>query len=95
MSDKYKLDGKTLVPCDDLIDWAKWFEKADRIVSNDQVRDARVSTVFLGVDHAFGNEHPQLFETMIFGGDREGERQRYATWDEAEAGHKRIVEELK
>ncbi len=39
-------------------------------------------------------EHSQLFETMIFGGANDGYQERYATWDEAERGHKRICEEI-
>lgn len=31
---------------------------------------------------------------MIFGGDRDGEQERYSTWDEAENGHKKIVDSL-
>jgi len=32
-----------------------------------------------------------LFETMVFGGPMADEQQRYCTWAEAEAGHKRWV----
>ena len=46
-----------------------------------------VSTVFLGLDHAFDGGTPLLFETMIFGGEHDEYQERYATWDEAEAGH--------
>jgi hypothetical protein len=48
-----------------------------------------VSTVFLGLDHSFGEGPPQLFETMIFGGEHDEYQERYSTWDEAEAGHKK------
>jgi hypothetical protein len=33
-----------------------------------------------------------LFETMVFGGPLNGEMDRYATWDEAEAGHKAMLD---
>lgn len=49
-----------------------------------------VSTVFLCVDHNHGFEtEPALFETMVFRGDDAGGifQMRYATWDEAMAGH--------
>lgn len=55
-----------------------------------------VSTVFLGINHAFFGGPPVLFETMVFG-DYEGEdfeQYRYHTWAEAEAGHKACVERI-
>lgn len=87
MSDKYILDGKTPVPAD-LMTWAKWFETSDRHVAQDVIGDVRISTVFLGIDHRFGDEGPPLiFETMIFGGPNDQYQTRSATWDEAEAQH--------
>jgi hypothetical protein len=51
-----------------------------------------VSTVFLGLDHRFGNNGPPLvFETMVFCGALDGEQVRYSTWAEAEAGHEAMV----
>lgn len=47
-----------------------------------------VSTVWLGMDHGFGCE-PLIFETMIFGGPHDVYQERYATLEEAKAGHKR------
>lgn len=52
----------------------------------------RVSTVFLGLNHAWGNEEPVLFETMIFGGEHDQYQERYHTWAEAEEGHKKALE---
>ncbi len=37
---------------------------------------------------------PELFESMVFGGKRDKECWRYATWGEAEAGHQKLVREL-
>jgi hypothetical protein len=65
-----------------------------------------VSTVFLGIDHRFFFEEgpPILFETMLFANAEPGERfpeeldglmRRYATWDEAEAGHEEMVAEVR
>lgn len=56
---------------------------------------AYVSTVFLGLDHRFGQGEPLVFETMVFGGPLDQEQERYSTWDEAEAGHKAMVERVK
>ena len=88
MSDKYILEGRKVVPCPDLLTWAKWFEKADRHVADDIKGQVRVSTLFLGLDQNFGKRPPLLFETMIFGGQYDGDIERYSTWEEAERGHK-------
>lgn len=96
MADKYILDGHNAIPCDDLIKWAKWFEKADRIVVKTVISDnITVSTVFLGLNHNFGVKgKPLLFETLVFGGEYDGEMRRYSTWDKAEKGHKIMVEKV-
>lgn len=54
--------------------------------------DVRVSTIFLGTNHAFFGGTPILFETMIFGGEHDEYQERYATWEEAEAGHQRAID---
>jgi hypothetical protein len=92
MSDRYILEGKTPVLCNDLMAWARWFEKAERHVANETRGDVQVSTVFLGLDHAFGGSVPLLFETMIFGGKHDEYQDRCSTWDEAEQMHKRACE---
>jgi hypothetical protein len=52
----------------------------------------RVSTVWLGVNHAFGGGPPIIFETMVFGPENTDEyMQRYATEAEARAGHAETV----
>lgn len=95
MSDKYILDGHKVVECSDLMKWATWFETADRHVDKTMVGDIKISTVFLGLDHNFSDGEPQLFETMIFGGDFDQEMWRWPTWEEAEKGHARTVEMVK
>jgi hypothetical protein len=61
---------------------------------------AWVSTVFLGLDHGWGESAaPILFESMAFaipgqqeaGSMAECHCDRYCTWAEAEAGHARMV----
>jgi len=92
MSDKYILDGHKAVPAD-LMTWAKWYEKADRrVAKSGQQGKTRVSTVFLGLNHQWGEGPPLLFETMIFGGEHDQYQERYATWDEAEQGHRKACE---
>lgn len=93
MGDKfYILDGKIPVPCDDIIKWGHMFESADRVVAKSDVGNGvRVSTVFLGLDHSYGEGPPLLFETMIFGGVHAGYEERCSTWDEAEKQHQIAV----
>ena len=87
MSRHYILDGHKVVPVD-LMTWAHWFEKADRHIAQTIQGNVRVSTVFLGLDHQWGEGPPILFETMIFGGKHDQYQKRYSTWDEAEQGHR-------
>ena len=58
-----------------------------------RVGDLHVSTVFLGVNHAFMDETPVLFETMVFPLDSYLDEyvQRYHTYAEAKAGHVEAV----
>jgi hypothetical protein len=101
--DKYTLLGKIPVPCLKLLAWGRWMEKnqRNRHVADNRLKGEvdgepvaiRVSTVFLGVDHNWlDGGDPQIFETMVFGGPHDGDQWRYATWDEAEAGHARTLE---
>lgn len=96
MSDRYILKDGVPIPESDLLTWAKWLESEDnRRVAYTEIGDARISTVFLGVDHAFGGGAPVLFETMVFGGSLDEHMQRYYTLEEAMIGHERIVEAVK
>lgn len=54
-----------------------------------------VSTVWLGIDHSFGEGPPEIWETMIFGGDHDQECWRYSSDESAFAGHARIVQALR
>lgn len=88
------LDGEHNVVPVGLLEWARWFETADRHVNRTQVGEADVSTVFLGIDHSFGGKAPLWFETMVFGGPHDQATFRYTTWAQAEAGHARVVAAL-
>lgn len=79
---------------DDVVAWGDWFATSkDRQIADDKDEDGgdvRVSTVFLGLDHNFGASGPPiLYETMVFGGPYDGSQERYATRDDAIAGHQR------
>ena len=73
----------------------KIYEDANmKLVQQDRFEDddVFVSTVFLGLDHGWGdrnapNYKPILFETMIFGGKHNDFQTRYHTYDEAKEGH--------
>lgn len=95
MSLKYILaaDGKTPIVCHDLMKWARAFETMDRTVKRDTVNGVDVSTVFLGLDHSFGDGPPPiLWETMIFGGPHDDYSERYASYDDAVVGHAKACE---
>jgi hypothetical protein len=94
VSRRYILNDHEPVPCDDLIGWAMWLEKANRIVGKDMVGEVRVSTVFLGLDHSFGQGPPMLFETMVFGGPLDSACERCSTWEQAEAQHSAMLKRV-
>jgi tryptophanyl-tRNA synthetase len=51
-----------------------------------------VSTMFLGIDHNYGQGEPLLFDTTVLIRDWDACLvQRYATWEQAEQGHRDVV----
>ena len=62
-----------------------------RQVGFDKVGGVEIRTVFLSIDHSFGDGPPVVFETTIFGGKHDEYHKRYCTWTEAKAGHKKAV----
>lgn len=85
----------TAVPEPDVLKWAIWFGSADRTVAHDELPDGVVvSTVFLGIDHQFGDGSPLLFETMVFGGTMDESQVRFTTRADALAGHQVMVNQL-
>lgn len=103
MLTKYVLDEhRNVVPTHDLMRWARWCDywTEHRRVGFTRVGRARISTVFLSIDHNFtGDGPPILFETMIFSGpgaeDGEEPMWRWSTWEEAAAGHHVVVTDLR
>lgn len=95
--DFYILEGKKAVRVDGLEEWTRRVDLENKHVAVTEIAPGTsVSTVFLGIDHNHFGGSPLLFETMVFNdyGD-DGTQQRYSTWEEAEAGHARIVAEQK
>ncbi len=83
----YKLSGEEIIEVDNLLDWGKWYEEADTSIDKDQIDDILVSTVFLGINHAYDDGDPVLFETMFFGGVLDQQMRRYTTIIDARLGH--------
>lgn len=85
-----KLDNDhNIIECEALEAYA-WAQRVtDWIVGKTVVGKAKVSTVFMMPGGRIFGEKPQWFETMIFGGPGDCYCERYATWDEAVAGHER------
>jgi hypothetical protein len=80
----------------DLMEYAAKFENRDyQCVKRDEVNGVTVSTVWLGCDHAFGHGPPRIFETMVFGGELDGEQVRYGTEAEAVAGHAEMLKRVR
>ena len=100
MSDYYILKGHEVEKVD-LVTWAKWLEEnhSAKIVKQEDVGGYFVSTVFLGLDHRFGDGPPVLFETLVFKRKPDGEvdycevhGERCGTYDGAEEMHTRCCE---
>lgn len=93
MSGWYKEVGGKCVPC--AVGDPEMRMGPDAPVGNDDVGDANVSTVFLGLNHSHGGGPPVLYETMIFGGKHDERQYRYHTREEAATGHARVVDALR
>lgn len=72
--------------------WSKWRKDDNNLqVDLSIFYWGKVSTIFLGKDYSnFPNQKPQLFETMVFGGEHNGQFRRYSTWEQAVQGHKEV-----
>lgn len=79
-----------------LMQWCVGMEGCRRVEVT-QVGEHHVSTVFLGLDHAFARGAPVLYETMIFHQDNKEDhtwldfQRRYSTRQEALEGHYNVV----
>ena len=91
------LKNRKVIPVDDVLIWGRWLDENNhlRIVAQETLPNKlRVSTVFLGLNHSFGEGEPLWFETMVFSakGYAEEDMDRYTTWNEAIKGHKKMVQ---
>jgi hypothetical protein len=106
----YILDRGKITKKDFLESCLWWSEHPDAWrVDSTEIGEARVSTVFLHIDHNFWTHYesrfaeipkgvemrPILFETMIFGGEFDQYQCRYCTLAEAKKGHWNVVDGVK
>lgn len=88
MSHYYDRQGNEI----DAIEWGKLFgDLSYKTVARTERGDILISTVWLGLDHNWGDGPPLIFETMIFGGPEDEWCQRYPTEAEALEGHETAV----
>lgn len=98
----YILDEKGEPKQADTLEWAAWYEQAQRAgtckIALDLIGPYRVSTIFLAIDHNFwGKGRPILWETMVFdersrpdqerGSGLDLEMDRYTSKRDALRGH--------
>ncbi len=88
----YRLVDKVPVSCT-FAEYASGMKSADnRIIEQTRIGELTVSTVFTGIDHAFGMGDKQLFETSVFGLPDDIQPQwRFASWDDAVNQHLQLV----
>lgn len=87
----YSFENGEIKPVTQITD-SVWDLENRKIDYTDINEDIYVSTVFLVIDHNFGDRGPPvLFETMIFGGEHDGTQYRYTNVEDAKKGHKKAV----
>ena len=94
-----------LVPCE-VEEWCVWFESnpGRRVVKRTEAMGTQVSTVFLGINHGWGERKDLWYETCVFYNQKTGIKlssgrelsesevvARYETRAEAIAGHEKWV----
>lgn len=89
----------------DLIKWGKWMQTNKHQVAHDYIGNARVSTIFLGLDYSplpfltsFPYHAPVLWETMIFDcdhGEHDLYQERYTSREAALRGHQKALEMMR
>lgn len=90
MGDYYDWDGKPIT----MEEWVELFHD-NRLALTKVGGDCTVSTVYLGLDHSWGDEAPMIFETLVSGGPMDQDMFRYSTKQEAARGHENTVDRVK
>jgi hypothetical protein len=81
------------------LEWCleKGGDRTSAQIANEEIGDVRVSTVFLPAMIINGNDWMAKtpFETMVFENGRNlGMTRKYATFEEAEVGHREVIAEV-
>lgn len=98
MIEYYDIDGEPITSDE----WRTLFEMPEyKVVARTETETYVLSTVWLGLDHQYGEGPPIIFETMVFSrsewndderlGLHDFDCVRYSTQDEARAGHEEMV----
>jgi len=92
----YDRDGNPM----DMMDYSRQFANMEykRVKETTLPDGTWISTVWLGIDHHFGDGPPLIFETMVFSSQEDmadHDCERYSTLAEAEAGHTAMVAKWK
>ena len=76
-----------------IVDCGEWLKENPerKAVKQEHIGDIFISTVFLGLDHAWDSDVPVLWETMIFGGENDQYQDRYTSIKDALEGHKKAL----
>lgn len=86
--DYYDRDGSPLTRDE----WARKFTYEYKRVELTELGDGVVvSTVWLGMNHNWGEGAPLIFETLVMGGEFDEWMDRYATEEDARRGHAEVV----
>ena len=96
MDKYYNKKGETIT----MMEWANLLKDRDyKVIKQELLENGKwVSTVWLGLDHNFGEGEPLFFETMVFpskGNYLDLDAERYSTLKESEKGHQKLVEKWK
>ena len=102
----YSLDKDNKPVPSTLSEWGAMMNRTDRVLAKTTVGNQEVSTVFLGMDHGFGEgRDPVLWETMVFSLNKhsgshsgfvgaEEYQERYTSYEAAARGHIDVVMKL-
>lgn len=81
------------VKVEDPSEWADWMGTHDAaiVVGHVVIQGVLVSTIFTGADIPQHEAAPKVFETLVRYTNDMQDQERYSSWEEAKAGHARIV----
>lgn len=77
------------------VTFREWAKNNREVTSTHLLNGYWVSTIFIGIDHAWGNGPPMIFESMVFTSDkdmRSVDMMRYSTEVDARIGHELLCQ---